>query len=86
MSETMTETLKATTGTYAWNILQHYDAADYVTDVEIIDNENVIVSCVAVRVGFGPRIVRSAFLSEGCDVETVDYPGNGPIRLAVRLS
>ena len=76
-------TLKATTGTYARNILQHYEAADYATDVEIIDNENVIVSCV---VGFGPRIVRSAFLSEGCDVETVDYPGNGPIRLAVRLS
>jgi len=79
----MTETLKTTTETYAWDILQHYDAADYATNVEIIDDENVIVSCV---VGFGPRIVRSAFLSEGCDVETVDYPGNGPIKLAVRLS
>ena len=79
----MTETLKTTTETYAWDILQHYDAADYATRVEVVDDENVIVSCV---VGFGPRIVRSAFLSEGCDVELVNVWDNGPIRLAVRLS
>jgi hypothetical protein len=72
-----------TAADYAWKILRQYEADEFAHNITAVSDDRVEIACA---VGFAPRIVRAAFLSEGCDVEAINYPGEGAIRLAVRLS